>query len=270
MRRLSLTCSNERLFSMSILRDLERVIDERLRHLFQSRQGEGVEQKRELIEIQRAILEEVADRAQMLPRARRVLTANQITVTIPAPEQERRTALRLIFVEGGALEQDIKAHLQREQIEFPPDLRAAVDLIEQALPDLADRGFHLTLTNREASRQRKPKLKALQFTMPDGATVEIAKQRIHIGRTADVLDDRRRLVRRNDVVIDEQTVSRAHAHIDYDEASGVFRLFDDGSSYGTSVLHRGRLIDVPKAGARGQRLDPGDEIYFGQVRVRVG
>ena len=29
--------------------------------------------------------------------------------------------------------------------------------------------------------------------------------------------------------------------------TGEFRLFDDGSSYGTSVMHNGRLVNVPPA-----------------------
>ena len=51
------------------------------------------------------------------------------------------------------------------------------------------------------------------------------------------------------------------------EASGEFRLFDDGSAYGTSVIHNGRLVNVPPAGGRGLRIMPGDEIYVGQARV---
>jgi hypothetical protein len=252
---------------MNLFRDLERSIDEKLRGLFRSRSAEGAQQKRELIEIQQAILDEVADRAQSLPRARRVLAANKITVTVPAPDQDRRTAFRLVFVENNALEQDIKQHLRRQDIEFPPDLKVTVELIEESLPDLMQRGFHLHLSDREVAAKPKPKLKGVSFTLPDGTAVTATKQRIHIGRIAEVLDDRQRLVRRNDVAVDHQTVSRAHAHIEFDEQTGVFRLFDDGSSYGTSVLHDGRLFEVPKAGARGQKITDGDEIYVGQVKI---
>ena len=63
------------------------------------------------------------------------------------------------------------------------------------------------------------------------------------------------------------TVSRTHAHIEYDASTGEFRLFDDGSSYGTSVMHDGRVVGVPAAGGRGLRIDSGDEIYLGQARL---
>ena len=85
---------------------------------------------------------------------------------------------------------------------------------------------------------------------PPEADVTPAQQREverFLFRQAEILDDRRRLVRRNDIVIGHDTVSRAHAHIEY--SSGEYRLFDDGSSYGTSVIHQGRLMEVPRAGA---------------------
>lgn len=246
---------------MNIFRDLERSIDEKLRGLFQG-------QRREVIEIQRAILEDIADRAHMLPRARRVLPANDIVIRIPAPEEDRRTAFRLVFIEGKALEQEIKAHLRREEIEFAQDISVTVELIEEAVAEFAEKGFHIVLGNREREVAAKPEPKTVRFTLAPDTTVDITKARIHIGRTIEVLDDRRRLVRRNDVAIDDETVSRAHAHIEHNVATGDFRLFDDGSSYGTSVLHQGRLAEVPKAGARGQKLEACDEIYFGHSRVR--
>ena len=97
----------------------------------------------------------------------------------------------------------------------------------------------------------------------------MAKARIHFGRLPEVLDDRRRPVRRNDVVVDDSTVSRAHAHIEWDAETGEYRVFDDGSSYGTSVLHEGKLINVAAGGGRGIRLQPGDELYLGQARLKV-
>jgi hypothetical protein len=244
---------------MNIFRDLERAIDEKLRGLF-----DAPSQRRELIEIQRAILDEIADRAQVLPRARRVLSSNDVRIRIAAPQEDQRTACRLIFIDGDALENEIKAHLRRESIEFPPDLQVTVEV--EAVSDLAGRPFHVVYGTKTA--EASPAAKRVRFILQDGSAVEVSKPRIHIGRTAEVLDDRRRLARRNDVTVDEQTVSRAHAHMDYDSAIGDFRLFDDGSTYGTSVLHRGRLVEVPKAGGRGQRLESGDEIYFGQARAR--
>lgn len=246
---------------MNLFRDFERTIDEKLRRLFGSQPAPG--QGRELVEVQRLILDRVEDRVQQLPRARRVFPYNDVVVRIPVPSPDLRPAYETVFSADDALREEIADHLRREDVEFPQDLQVAVTLVETAEltePSLVFR------KREEASVSSAPALAPVRFVLPSDRTVEVAKARIHVGRTAEVLDDRRRLVRRNDVVVDHDTVSRAHAHVEW--TGTEFRLFDDGSSYGTSVIHEGRLVEIPRAGGRGQRLDLGDEIYFGQIRVR--
>jgi pSer/pThr/pTyr-binding forkhead associated (FHA) protein len=101
-----------------------------------------------------------------------------------------------------------------------------------------------------------------------------APTRIDIGRRADVRDSRHRIIRTNHVAFLEassdvnQTVSRRHAHISYEPVTRCFRLHDDGSQHGTGVVRHGRTLAVPR-GARGVRLESGDEIVLGDARVRV-
>jgi pSer/pThr/pTyr-binding forkhead associated (FHA) protein len=64
------------------------------------------------------------------------------------------------------------------------------------------------------------------------------------------------------------TVSRRHAHIDYADESADYRISDDGSAHGTSIVRNGTTIGVP-SGTRGIRLQSGDEIVLGEARVRV-
>jgi hypothetical protein len=245
---------------MNPLHDFEKRIDKLMRGVFGEKKAPA--QGRELIEIQRAILDMLSDRVHMLPRARRAFPYNDVVVRIPVPDSERRAAAELVFVNDDALQAEVKDWLQREQIEFPPGLEVRVALLETT--EIIDPS--IICNKREAPAEPVPELQAVRFIPQNGTAVEVAKTRIHIGRYSEVLDDRRRLVRRNDVVVDDGTVSRAHAHVEFE--AGVFRLYDNGSSYGTSVIHQGRLVDVPKAGARGQKLSSGDEIYFGQARVR--
>ena len=265
---------------MSIFRDIEKRIDLQLKKLFASEHAEA--QGRELVEIQRAILDEVEDRAQLLPRARRRFPYNELLVRIAAPEPDRRSAVEIVFVEGNALQNEIANHLRREGIELPPDLHVQVEAIEEAPAEIAAKGFHISYSIREplkpdSAAAAAPSQRVVKLTVLHGdseqPSYELSRSRIHLGRLAEVLDERRRPVRRNDVVFRESsekpnsTVSRAHAHIEFDEASGEFRLFDDGSAYGTSVIHNGRLVNVPPAGGRGLRIVPGDEIYVGQARI---
>ena len=87
-------------------------------------------------------------------------------------------------------------------------------------------------------------------------------------------DTRDRLVRSNHLVFVEgsggvnQTVSRCHAHIVVAPASSATRVYDDCSAQGTGIVRDGRTIAVPP-GSRGVQLRSGDEIVFGDARVRV-
>jgi hypothetical protein len=98
--------------------------------------------------------------------------------------------------------------------------------------------------------------------------------RIDIGRCPEVLDAKQRVVRTNQVAFDEEghdanrSVSRRHAHVTFHPGTGEYRLQDDRSARGTSILRAGRTILVP-SGSRGVRIESGDEIILGQARLRV-
>ncbi|MBC7926522.1 MAG: FHA domain-containing protein [Bryobacteraceae bacterium] len=249
---------------MNLFRDLERRIDQQLRRLFQSEPVPG--QGRELIEIQKAILEKIEERIQMLPRARRSFPFHEVAVRIPADTEDRRMAIEAVFIADGALQNEITEHLRRDNVEFPSDLAVNVTIVDSG--ELTEPSVICKTRQTEAEKPAAVRKQGtLRFTLPDGSVVEASRARVEIGRTADVLDDRLRLVRRNDLVLEADTVSRAHAHVEW--IDGEYRLFDDGSSYGTSAIHNGRLIEVPRAGGRGLRIDSGDELYFGQVRLQL-
>jgi pSer/pThr/pTyr-binding forkhead associated (FHA) protein len=102
----------------------------------------------------------------------------------------------------------------------------------------------------------------------------LAAPRIDIGRGTEVRDHRNRLIRTNHVVFTEggggvnETVSRAHAHIAYEPPTGRFRLHDDASEHGTTIIRGGKTISVLR-GTRGVRLQPDDEVVLGEARVRI-
>jgi len=50
--------------------------------------------------------------------------------------------------------------------------------------------------------------------------------------------------------------------------AAVYRLSDDRSAYGTSIVRNGAAIEVP-TGSRGIRLQTGDEIVLGEARLKV-
>jgi FHA domain-containing protein len=105
-------------------------------------------------------------------------------------------------------------------------------------------------------------------------TYSLAADRIDLGRSVEIRDRQHRLIRMNHIAFIEngshvnQSVSRRHAHITYEPQSGHYRLHDDGSVHGTSVIRNGRTVAVP-GGSHGVRLRTGDEIVLGDARLRV-
>jgi len=105
-------------------------------------------------------------------------------------------------------------------------------------------------------------------------TYVFVEERIDVGRCAEVKDSAGRLIRTNDIAFAEgageinQSVSRQHAHIARQAGSPEFRLYDDGSVRGTHIVRNGKTLPVPR-GARGVRLQSGDEIGLGDARLRI-
>ena len=98
----------------------------------------------------------------------------------------------------------------------------------------------------------------------------------NIGRVVDVYRSGG-MFRRNDLAFAEDTeinrsVSREHAHIQFDRATGEYRLFNDRwyarghGECGTWIVRDGMSQEVHRD-SRGTKLEPGDEIHFGRAVV---
>lgn len=261
---------------MNRLRDIERLLDDKLRALFRGADSGP----QELIEVHRAILDDAARRIEVLPRARRRFVYSQVLVTIAVPAPERRGAYEAVFAEGRALEHDLRVRLEEEGAELPPGFTVEVRLAEE----LGGRPYAIEYgsapakpaeTSAETERARAIALEIVEGTAERQRYEFAGKTRIQIGRLGDVLDSGKRIVRRNDVAFAEaegppnSTVSRAHAHLEWDRGTGRYRLFDDGSAFGTTVLREGRIVPVPRGAGKGIALESGDEILAGQARLRV-
>ena len=82
-------------------------------------------------------------------------------------------------------------------------------------------------------------------------------------------------IRRNDVAFLDrvdgvtETVGRAHARFRRDEKTGEYRVFDEGSRNGTSIVRSGATIVVPPTDPRGVRVETGDEVRLGRALIRL-
>lgn len=259
---------------MSRLHDLERRIDEKLRGLLSS---SSPHQKRELLEIHRAVLDDVAAHVDTLPRGKKALVYSLLEVRILLPNPELRRSYELVFVEAGALSRDIRLRLEDQRVELPEHLAVQVELVPELPLDVAARGFDVHYASAPVSQTSK-EVREVLLTIITGAAqqqeLRVKKKRINLGRLAEVTDSEQRLTRQNDVAFRDDapapnpSVSRAHAHIEFDPEKAVFRLFDDRSAHGTTVVRNGSVIPVPPGPSQGVALRDGDEIVLGQARLR--
>ena len=259
---------------MSRLHDLERRIDETLRGMLRS---SSPDQKRELLEIHRALLDDVAVHVDRLPRGKQAFPYTQLQVRILLPDPALRRSYEVVFVEGDALSRDIHLRLEDQRVPLPTRLTVHVELVTDLPPDVAARGFDVHYGSI-AKLEPSVGVMEVRLTVIAGSAEQqqlcLKKKRIHLGRLAEVIDAEGRLARKNDVAFldDAQapnpSVSRAHAHLEFDPEKAVFRLFDDRSAHGTMVIRDGEVIPVPQGASKGVALRHGDEIVLGQARLR--
>jgi hypothetical protein len=239
---------------------------------------------REPLEIVHAIIEAARKEVQASGRGRRVFPFNAVRVTILAPSRDVRARFDAVFADGRSLRDRIGADLRSAGCVIDDtDLDLAIDYEIRPRKNWRCPEFHIEFDRVTKPERRAPEAASasprLEMTVLKGTAERrtyalAASMRIDIGRCAEVRDSRHRLIRTNHVAFVErsgdvnQSVSRRHAHISYEPISRSFRLHDDGSERGTGIVRQGRSLTVAR-GARGVRLESGDEVVLGDARVRV-
>jgi len=259
---------------MAFLKQIEKALDQRLRGIFGGSASEPG--AREAVELYRDALDQVSARASVGKRGDRIFPFDVIRIELMATTPERKAVLETLF-EPGQMVEDIRASLLEErvtaprelavEIHFPPDaateLRVICEKASAPLPESRE------LTGAPATPARL----ITKSGISSAEIFSVERPRVNIGRVPEVVDSVGRPVRRNDLHFPEgaheanSTVSRSHAHLHFDSAGGEWRIYDDGSSLGTSIFRDGRRIEVPAHASRGVALRPGDEIYLGQARL---
>jgi hypothetical protein len=260
---------------MNLLRRIEKSLDHRLRSIFSG--GREEPGAREAIELYRDALDQIAARATVGKRGDRVFPFDLITIELHAADPERTAVLETLF-DPGQLGDDIRSTLEESRITPPAELTIAVRYPEESLVEM-----RILCEKQEKEKPVAPPALSTALTparlltitgVSSAPELPLDRSRINLGREEEVLDISGRPIRRNELSFPEAaheangTVSRSHAHIGFDSGAGLWRIFDDGSSLGTSLFRAGRRIEVPAHGGRGVALRPGDEIYLGQVRLK--
>ena len=238
----------------------------------------------EPLEIAQSIVDQVGTRLEPAARGRYVFPYNRIHVSISAASKDDRARFAAVFESDPTLKDRITARLQEAGCDTT-SLQVAVGYVARPGAEWTTSSFHLDFT-RGAPAPAAPAMvtdpapvasapQELTITVVSGtaeqATYTFRLTRVNLGRCAEVRDTLSRLVRTNhvafvDIASSNQSVSRRHAHIEFVDRH--YRIRDDRSAHGTSVVRHGRTVTVP-AGSRGIRLESGDEIVLGEARARV-
>jgi hypothetical protein len=242
---------------------------------------------REPLEVRRAVIETLASQVQPVGRGRRVLPFAHATIHVVAVEAAERRVLKEAL-EPADLTRELVRAVERGGGQAPAGFTLAVRFVREPGKGWTEGArFHVTVSQADAPAVDTATTAAAATPAPVQAATVVLRvidgdarpktltseaQRINLGRQVDVIDQAGRPVRHNDVAFvgdDEvsRSVSRAHAHIAFERATGTHRVFDENSAHGTQVERDGRLIAVP-AGRDGLRLRSGDAIHVGRASVR--
>jgi hypothetical protein len=264
---------------MSLFAGIEKTIERGFRRW--TERMFGAADSSELLLVHRAILEEIETKIQTVARGKRVFPYTRLVVALASADAGRRAVYQTAFGEEGRLEKDIRDALEAARCELPRGFQVEVKTVEVKTVEVenaeaGDRAFEIQYSSESAKLPPPVPAPIARLTIIKGKTAAaeytLDKARTNLGRLAELTDSEQRVVRRNDVVFEEDgdeanaTVSRKHANIRL--ADGDYRICDEGSEFGTRVFRDGRTIEVPAGNRRGEKLRAGDEIYLGRARLR--
>jgi hypothetical protein len=266
---------------MDILRNLRRLefrlattVDEATKKVTQAG-------PREPLEILHAIVDAAEKRIEPAGRGKHVFPFNRIGIFIVADSRETQARFEAVLGSEPTLQDRIIERLKASGCEWT-GLSVHMTYVDRSESQWMTPDFNIEFDRVTEIPQPKPQPKAvhhsLKVSVIHGTTEKPAyvftESRINLGRCPEVRDSRNRLIRTNHVAFAESagepnlSVSRNHAHIDCTASSGEYRLWDDRSAHGTTILRNGKAIAVPP-GPRGVRLESGDKIILGEACLNV-
>jgi hypothetical protein len=225
----------------------------------------------ELAEIRLALLDHAREKSYRAG-GRKVFPYDLLRVHLRGVEESRYSTFSGRFFRQ-YLEQELRTGLRDAGCRYPEHLRVEV------LPvvGLPQRGEEWLIVET-ASQEKSPTAPARLVVRTGEANVtelSLEKARTNIGRVVDVYRNAGPS-RRNDLAFAAEneinaTVSREHAHIQFDRATGEYRLFNDrwyprGSECGLWIIRDGISHEVHRD-TRGARLQNADEVHLGKAVV---
>jgi len=234
----------------------------------------SLEEPPELAEIRLAVLDQIREKSYR-SGGKKVFPFDLLRVQLRGVEESRCAVFGGQFFRKYLL-QEMRGALANAGCRYPENLRVDVE-VTGGLPQRGEPWLRVETAQQEqaaaASAVARLVVREGVANVPE---IPLTKARTNIGRVVDVIRSEG-LFRRNDLAFamdDEvnRSVSREHAHIAFDKATGEYRLFNDrwyplgGHDCGTWIVRDGMSQEVHR-NSRGTRLEPGDEIHFGRAVV---
>ena len=229
----------------------------------------------ELAEIRLAVLDQVHQKSYR-SGGRKVFPYDLLRVQLRGVEENRCAVFAGTFFRK-YLEQEVRNALGNAGCRYPENLRVAVE-VSGGLPQQGENWLIMEAGQQQGTPGAEPRPAKLIVREGTANLPEISldKARTNVGRSVDVFRSEG-LFRRNDLAFSEDTevnrsVSREHAHIVCDRNTREYRLFNDrwyalgSQDCGTWIVRDGLSLAVHRD-SRGTKLEPGDEIHFGQAVV---
>jgi hypothetical protein len=231
----------------------------------------------ELAEIRLAILDRIREKSYR-SGGKKVFPYDLLRVQLNGVEESRRDLFAGKFFRR-YLEQEVHGALRAAGCRFPENLRVDVDP-RVGLPQRGEEWLVVQAGSQESATAGKAAARLIVCEGSGNAPeLRLDKARVNIGRTRDVYRNEG-LFRRNDLFFEEdneinRSVSREHAHIQFDKVTGEYRLFNDRwtprgerqpAECGIWIVRDGMSQEVHRD-TRGTRLEHADEIHFGRAVV---
>lgn len=228
----------------------------------------------ELAEIRLAILDRVREKSYR-SGGRKVFPYDLIRVQLRGVEQSRYGVFAGRFFRQ-YLEQEVAGALREAGCRYPENPRVEVEPVV-GLPQPGISWLAVEVSSQDPAASAVARLVVREGTanVPE---LRLDKARTNIGRVVDAYRSAG-IFRRNDLAFAEETeinatVSREHAHILYERATGEYRLFNDrwyergprSGECGVWIVRDGMSQEVHRD-SRGAKLEPGDEIHLGRAVV---
>jgi hypothetical protein len=242
--------------------------------------------KIEPLETKQAILREIDNSIVAIGGGIRKFPYPIIEIRIIVSDEAMKGIFHAAFVDNKILETSIHTHLQ------PPRCEAAEPVVKIVL--IADSNETQTSNHFEISyisdtlrsKDAEAYLEVLEG-LANRKQLHLQYQETFIGRCEQAEARGSKIIRKNDLYFLDarefagrvskelkenemlnQSVSRIHAHIKFNERDGCYYIYDDGSSKGTTLLRGGRGVAENVDRNIGKELKNGDVICFGKTKVK--